>query len=386
MQRDEHRRLALAPGLDAVLIGPEGVVAEEELRHLDRRIVRRRTGLRSAFRSAGLVVGEHAVLVLQRFGRGLRRRIGRQCGDDLMPGRGLAPRLGERGELRFGFEPGRAGGLRDRRGGGRDRIEHGVHLERGSAAGRRRCGDPGFGGRLRLPKGRRRTAGAAVLRARHGRRRRGFGERPILRDRALLRLLRSGRRRLLRQRLAHLRGLGRRRGLLDRQRLGRLRGPARHQAVTLAAAVDLREHDRRRRLGERIAAAGKPERAGQIDAARIDAGEAVAGKRRDQRADRLRKGEGRGAEGRERRRIGVLAPALRHRRLPRNERRQVLIADRRRHHRQEEDGEAEAPDTSALRPSTRGTHTNTRKHATQRTQHHPPARRAPDEATCLKFE
>src|SRR6185369_9065456 len=83
-------------------------------------------------------------------------------------------------------------------------------------------------------------------------------------------------------------------------------------------------------------------------------------------ADRLREAEGGGVDRAERRRHHVGAGALRYVRLPRDERGQILIADRIRHQAHDEDAEAEGSVVAGfLRPPTRHTHSNA--HATDAT-------------------
>ena len=124
--------------------------------------------------------------------------------------------------------------------------------------------------------------------------------------------------------------------------------------------------DRRRRFSQRIVAR-IADRAGDIERARIEARKRISRRDRDHRAERLRKTECRGLHRAERRDAHILPPAVGHRRLARDQRGQVLKTDGRRHHRQQEDDQAEGAALAALRPVTRGTHPHT--HATPQTQH-----------------
>ena len=163
----------------------------------------------------------------------------------------------------------------------------------------------------------------------------------------------------------------------------------RHQEIALEPAVDGRKGDAR--PGRRAPArrTDRAQRSGDLGIVGTDAGELNRRRFGDQRSDRLRKTEGRGVDGAERRGQHVRAGALRHLGLLRHQRDQILIADRPRHQPHRQDAQAEGSVvTNSLRPFTRHNHTYAHatdakdRYATQRNTTAGTGRHCGSNATC----
>ena len=96
--------------------------------------------------------------------------------------------------------------------------------------------------------------------------------------------------------------------------------------------------------------------AGDVGIGRAQARQPIGRRLRDQAADRMRKAEGGGVDGAERRRQRMGARALRDILLADQQRGEILIADLRRHQTERQNAEAEGADTDTLRPVTRRNH------------------------------
>ena len=148
----------------------------------------------------------------------------------------------------------------------------------------------------------------------------------------------------------------------------------RRQPVALEPAVRHRQQLERRR-GTGIASPSRRSRIEPVMSAkgRVETGERIAQRRRHRRAHRPRHAEGRGVDGAERRDARVRAAPVGNSRLPRNQRRQILRADRARSEDESQKAKAEGRDTAALRPVTRRNHPRP-LYATLQTQQRLPPR------------